>query len=214
MKKSILFASALLLTTLVLSGNEKYYENMGKTLQGFSTSRNVEDFQALANKFHIIAGVETEEWLPRYYEVQCYIMMTFVNGVTAEAKDQYLDQASPVLEELMEMAPDNAEVLTLQAFWNTSRLMVDPPSRSMNLQPLIAQSLGKALAIEPGHPRALFMRISNDMGTAAFFGSDTEPYCEQARELLANWDSYEPASPIHPSWGKRDVQRIVNRCGQ
>jgi hypothetical protein len=84
----------------------------------------------------------------------------------------------------------------------------------MNLQPLIAQTLGMALAIEPGHPRARFMRISNDMGTARFFGQDLAPYCKEASELLASWDAYEVASPIHPAWGKDEVEGIVNRCGQ
>ena len=214
MKKTILFTAAILMATLLTAGNEKYYENMGKTLAGFSGARSVEDFQELANKFLIIAGVEKDQWLPRYYEAYCYLLMTYVRGVTAENKDLYLDRAEPVMEELMKMAPQDPEVITLQAFWYTCRLVIDPPARSMSMQPLIAQSLGRALAIHPGHPRALFMKISNEMGTAAFFGRDTAPYCEQARELLASWDNYELPSPIHPAWGRSEVEGIVSRCGK
>ena len=214
MKKTILFTAAILMANLLMAGNEKYYEQMGLTMQGFSDCRSVEDFQELANHFHIIAGVEQEEWLPLYYEVYCYILMTYVEGIPAEEKDLYLDQAQPVLEEMMALAPEDPEALTLQAFWYTCRMVIDPASRSRRLQPLIARSLSTALAIEPGHPRALFMRIANDMGTAAFFGTDTEPYCEEARELLANWDAYKLPSPIHPGWGRGEVEGIVRRCGQ
>lgn len=214
MKKNILIASALLTASLLMAGNNTYYENMGKALRGFSSARSVADLQALANTFHIIADVEKEEWLPRYYEVQSYLLMTFVQGESAENRDRYLEQAKPLLEDLVEMKPKDPEVLTLQAFWYTCSLVVDPPSRSMSLQPLIAQSLSMALAIEPGHPRARFMRISNDMGTARFFGQDLAPYCKEASELLASWDSYKPASPIHPVWGKAEVEGIVARCGQ
>jgi hypothetical protein len=52
------------------------------------------------------------------------------------------------------------------------------------------------------------------MGTASYFGEDTGIYCDQARELLQNWDSYELKSPIHPNWGKEEVEGIVQRCGQ
>ena len=214
MKKASLVSSAIWMTGLLFAGNNTYYENMGKALQGFSECEHVADFQNLANQFHRIAQVEKEQWLPRYYEVQCYLLMTFVRGESAEMRDRYLEQARPVLDEILEMAPSDPEVLTLKAWWYTCSLVVDPPARSMSLQPQIAQSLATALSIEPGHPRAMFMRISNDMGTAAFFGNDLAPYCKQASELLASWDDYTPASPIHPSWGKEEVEGIVARCGQ
>ena len=37
---------------------------------------------------------------------------------------------------------------------------------------------------------------------------------QQARELLANWENYELPSPIHPGWGRSEVEGIVSRCGQ
>jgi hypothetical protein len=52
------------------------------------------------------------------------------------------------------------------------------------------------------------------MGTASYFGEDIAPYCEQAAELLQDWDAYELKSPIHPNWGKSDVEGIVRSCGE
>ena len=75
-------------------------------------------------------------------------------------------------------------------------------------------ALARALQIEPDNPRARFLQISNELGTATFFGSDTAPICEKARKLLETWDTYQLQSPIHPGWGKSETQGIVDSCGQ
>jgi hypothetical protein len=38
------------------------------------------------------------------------------------------------------------------------------------------------------------------------------PYCEEANSLLGSWDAFQPASAIHPTWGKDQVQEIVESC--
>jgi hypothetical protein len=174
----------------------------------------VEDFQDLANKFRVIANVEEEEWLPLYYEAQCYIMIGFMGGLSAEEKDAYLDKASAIIDNMKQMAPNEAEIKVLEAYYLTGSLLVNPPQRAMTTTPMIHSAIAKALAMETNNPRALFLRISNEMGTASYFGEDTGVYCAQARELLQNWDSYKLKSPIHPRWGKGDLEGIVLGCGQ
>lgn len=214
MKKITLILSAMLLTTLVWGGNEKYYKKMAESLQGFNTCTTVEDFQNLANRFQVIGNVETEEWLPLYYEAQCYILIGFMNQLSGEERDVYLENASSLVKRLKDKAPHEAEVEVLEAFYLTGSLLVNPPQRAMSTTPLIHSALARALAIEPNNPRAIFMRISNELGTARYFGSDTAPLCEEARILLDNWDKYERKSPIHPNWGKEDAEGIVRSCDQ
>ena len=214
MKKTTFFVCAMLMATLAFGGDEKYYQKMGEALKGFSTCTSVEDYQELANRFRVIANVETEEWLPLYYEAQCYIMISFMGALSAEEKDAYLEKASSIIDSMNQLAPHEAEIKVLEAFYLTGSLVVNPPQRAMNTTPLIHAAIAKALAMEPNNPRALFLRISNEMGTASYFGEDTDIYCTQARELLQNWDSYELKSPIHPNWGKEEVQGIVNGCAE
>jgi hypothetical protein len=214
MKKTALFIISMFITTLLMGGNEKYYKQMGETLNGFSTSTSVDDFQALANKFRVIANVEKEEWLPLYYEAQCYIMIGFMGDLSADERDTYLDKASSIIESMTELAPQEAEIHVLEAFYLTGYLVVNPPQRAMATTPLIHAAIARALDIEPNNPRAMFMRLSNEMGTAAYFGEDTGPFCVQATGLLQNWDAYELKSPIHPNWGKEEIEGIVNSCDQ
>jgi hypothetical protein len=43
-------------------------------------------------------------------------------------------------------------------------------------------------------------------------GQDPKSFCPQAKELLAAWDNYQLKSPIHPNWGKEQVEGIVKSC--
>ena len=213
MKKVSLILGTLLMVTLAWGQKEQYYAKMGESLQGFASCSTLEDYQDLANRFKVIGNVEQEEWLPLYYEAQCYILMSFSNQVEAIQRDSYLDKAARLVDQMSELAPEEAEVAVMSAFYHTAYLVVDPPQRAMSTSPMIHAAIGKALAIEPGNPRAIFLRISNEMGTASFFGDDTSIYCKEASALLSNWDNYQLKSPIYPSWGKEEVQGIVNSCG-
>jgi len=196
----------MLIAAAATGQNEKYYQKMGETLARFATSKSVEDFQNLANQFHVIASVETAEWLPLYYEAHCYIMMSFMDQQGNGARDGYLDRAETLIDQMAEIAPGEAEVYVMKAFYHTGRLVIDPPGRAMNTTPLINAAIAKALSIEPDNPRARFLLISN------YFGSDTAPICEKARQLLQSWDDYQLKSPIHPNWGRNETEGIVSGC--
>ena len=204
----------LLIAAAAMAQDEKYYQKMGETLARFGTSNSVEDFQNLANQFHVIAGVETAEWLPLYYEAHCYVLMSFMDQQENAVRDGYLDRAETLIDQMEEKAPDEAEVYVMKAFYHTGRLVIDPPGRAMNTTPLINAAIGKALSLDPDNPRARFLLISNELGTAQYFGSDTAPICEKARQLLQSWDDYKLKSPILPNWGRNDTEGIVTGCDQ
>lgn len=214
MKRTTLFFTALLFAAIAMGGNDTYHEKMKETIRLFPLCSTPEDYQDLANKFRVIARVETEEWLPIYYEAQCYILMSFTGQLENELRDSYLDKTSALIEKMLVLAPDEAEVYVMKSFYHTAYLLVDPPQRAMSTTPLIHEAIARALAIEKNNPRALFLRLSNEMGTASFFGEDTSPYCKQAEKLLQKWDDYKLKSPIFPNWGKEEVRGIVNSCGE
>ena len=204
MKKFILSIAAVLFSLVSNAQNAGYYQSMGETLPKYGACKSVADFQALGNKFEMIANVEKAEWLPLYYHAHCYILMSFIEQDGAK-KDKYLDVAEKSVKKLVEMAPTEAEVFVLQAFFYTGRLVVNPMERGQEYSGLSGQAIGKALSLDGSNPRAQLMKIQMDMGTAKFFGTDPKSFCAQAKDLLANWDKFKPKSPIYPNWGKDQV---------
>lgn len=214
MKKAVLFLVSVCISLSTMGADEKYYQKMGETLAGFNACNSIESYQGLANQFRTIANVETKEWLPLYYEAQCYILMSFMDNSGATNKDAWLDQAESSIKKMLELAPQESEVYALKSFYHTGRLVVNPPQRAQTTAPTIDAAINKSLSLDPNNPRAKYMRLSNEIGTANFFGNDTTPFCQDAKELLEKWDTYELKSPIHPSWGKAQVEEIVKGCGE
>lgn len=212
MKKVVLLLTAVSFVFTSMAGGPEFQQAMGKTLAGYTDCRTIEDFQGLANKFDRIANAEKTEWLPLYYHAHCYIIMSFMEQSDMLKKDEYLDVAETSMNKMTGIVPDESEVYALKAFMLTARLVVDPMTRGQEYGILSGQAVGKALGLNPNNPRAKYINISNEMGTAQFFGSDVSIYCDQAKELLENWDEYKPASPIHPNWGKDQVKGIVESC--
>jgi hypothetical protein len=213
MKTVTLIITAVIISATAFAGGIKYQKTMGQTLAGFAEAKTVEDYQELGNKFLRIAEAEKNEWLPYYYHAQCYILMSFDNGLKPEQKDEYLQVAQSSVDKLLELAPNESETYVMQGFLYTATLVVDPMTRGQKYSALSAQSVGRALGIEPENPRARYMQIANDMGTANFFGNDVGEICSRAQVLMDEWDDYKIKSRIHPQWGKSQLADVMKQCG-
>lgn len=211
--KAILISIACILTALTgMSQSRQFDGAMGEALGQYANCKSIDDFQALGNKFGLIANAEKTEWLPLYYQAHCYIIMSFMEPTDAAKKDSYLDVAEKSITRMIELAPRESEVFALQSMFYSARLVVSPMERGQKYSALSAQAVGMALGLESNNPRAKFIKLRNDMGSAQFFGKDPKEYCPQASELLASWDSYKLKSPLYPSWGKEQVAEIVAGC--
>jgi len=212
MKTTILSIAIILFTLTGKSQSKEFAAAMGEALSQYSNCKSVDDFQSLGNRFGLIANAEKTEWLPLYYHAHCYILMSFMDQTDAAKKDSYLDVAEQSFNKMIALAPDEAEVYALQSMFYSARLVVNPMERGQKYGALSAQAVGLALGIDSRNPRAKFIKLRNDMGSAQFFGKDPKEYCPLASELLASWDSFKVKSPIYPSWGKDQVAEIVTEC--
>ena len=113
------------------------------------------------------------------------------------------------IQEMMKIADDNVEVYALHAFHLMARLAVNPEERGQTYSMKTQVALGQGMAIDATNPRLRYVKLSTDMGTARFFGSDTSEYCDIALQLQTDWDQFEPASPLHPSWGKDLIDGLI-----
>ncbi len=212
MKTNLIAFSICLLTLNIGAEDTSYKEKMAEAIAQMHRSESLAELQQTANQFSVIARMNPEQWLPLYHEGYCYIIMNFVDESGPEAKEGYLDRAELAIEKMMELKPEEAEIHALHAFYLTGRLVVDPMNRGQSMAPMIAGAFGKALALDPENPRARYVKLSNEMGTARFFGSDITPYCREAKKILEEWDAYPVKSELHPDWGKDLVGELAASC--
>jgi hypothetical protein len=211
--KTTILAFVILLATLTAKSQSKEFESaMGDALAQFANCKSIADYQAAGNRFSLIANTEKTEWLPYYYHSFCYVLMSFMEPADVAKKDAYLDEAEKSITKMIELAPKESEVYALQSMFYSARLVVNPMERGQKYGMLSSQAVGKALGIDANNPRARFIKLQNDIGSAPFFGKDPKEFCPQASELLANWDAYKVKSPLYPSWGKEQTAEIVKGC--
>ena len=211
--KTILLTIVILLAGFAgKAQNQNFNAAMGEALGQYASCKSIDDYRAAGNRFGMIANAEKTEWLPLYYQANCYILMSFIEPTDAVKKDSYLDIAEKAINKMIELAPKESEVYALQSMLYSARLVISPMQRGQKYSALSAQAVGMALGLDSNNPRAKFLKLQNEMGSARFFGKDPKEFCPQASEILANWDNFKVKSPLYPSWGKNQVAEIVENC--
>jgi len=209
--KKLLFSLTIILISFSSTIAGDYEKAMMKNLEAMNKAQSVTDWQTIANSFARIADAEADKWMPKYYACYAYVIMSAIETDGAK-KDEYLDLGQSYLDPIAEAFPENSEIITLQGFLHTMRLVVDPPSRGPQYSGMAFQALNKGLELNPDNPRAMYMLAQMQYGSAQFFGSSTDEACNTLNTALEKFDSFEPESAIAPQWGKEQAIGLQTGC--
>jgi hypothetical protein len=210
MKTILLPMLALLfsLTVFAQSPNEKYVGFMKKNLELLDSARGVNDLQTAANNFERIALNEKSEWLPAYFAAYALIMKAYAITDMKEV-DPACDKADALIAMAEANAPENSEITTLKAMVLTARMRADG-SRGMTMGPKATQYCQQALQQLPaGNPRAMMQMAQMLYYTPAAFGGGTDAGISMLKKSVASFDGFEPASALHPNWGKAYAAKLL-----
>ena len=132
--KKYLLSFALDFVSLTAFAQTDYEKVMTEKVAKIETAKTAEDFQALANDFHRIAGKDENNWLPFYYAALANIQKGRV--LMQQGKTQDLDfiagQAEKYIGAASHVAPtDNAELHLLSKMAYSLKMMVNPQQRYM-----------------------------------------------------------------------------------
>ncbi|CCH51132.1 hypothetical protein BN8_00042 [Fibrisoma limi BUZ 3] len=194
--------------------SDQYKQAMTDALNKMKTQSEktpVPDMLAMANQFERIAGVETKEWLPRYYAGLMYVYLGFM-GKDETEKDKFLDQADTNLKAALAMAPDNDELAVLKAYIAQSRMVVDPTNRWQQYGPLFQAGLEKAKSLNPNNPRPYVLEGTSLMYTPVQFGGGADAACPVLKQAAEKFATFKPASDLHPMWGKEQIEPMLTKC--
>lgn len=194
MKNLLLLAIALISFTGI--SQTKYEQGMTKAFELWKAEQHWE----AANLFERIAQAEPDNWLPSFYVAQINVLYSFSEKDETKLTAQ-LQKAQDFLNDAKAISKDNAEILVVQAQLYTAWVVFDGAKYGMTYSPKIAQIYQEAYTIEPENPRVASGKVEWDLGTARFFGQDTDPFCEDLKKAVALYDTYEAKGPFHPNGG-------------
>lgn len=211
--KTLIFTIGLLFLGLTTQAqNPQYMKAMGKALTEMGKAQSAEDIQKVANTFDRIAAQAPTEYLPNYYAALNMIHQSFRTRGTAE-RDIILDGALERVKTAQGVSPGNDELEVLYGYAMMAKMVADPQTRGQQYSPIIMQSFGKAMGMDPTNPRAMAMMARMELGTAQFFGSEPTKACGMAQQSLELFASEKPEG-FEPSWGKEQAEEILQNCGE
>jgi hypothetical protein len=204
MKKMISVIAGLFMATAIFAQSEKYVKAMEALMPAVDTTRSEEGLIVLANSFERIASAEKTQWLPYYYAALCQVNVAngYFQTQQLDKIDPLMDKAEASLKKAEEMAANNSEVLLLKKMFNTGRMMADPMNRYMTYGTAATEALEKAKSVDPNNPRVYLMEGIDKFYTPEQFGGSKTEGKKLFEEAAKKFESFKPASTIHPNWGK------------
>ncbi len=197
----------VLLVCSTLSAQSQYETGMQKALDMWGEGKPTE----AAALFERIGSAEKNNWLPSYY-------VALVNTVEAfqpknkEKVPALLAKAQEAQDKAMMIAPDNAELLVIQAMIHTAWIVYDPMTNGMKLSGKVNELYAEAIKIAPDNPRVVFSKADFEIGSARYFGNDTAPMCAEIERSVELFATFKPETPFHPTWGLDRATQQLEQC--
>lgn len=205
MKKIII--AALILVTGFVQAQGKFEEGMGKAFSLWKEGKSKE----ASDMFERIAAAEKGSWLPNYYVAMVNATSSF-GTKDREQVTAMLNKAQEALDIEMVKDPNNPEILVMQALIYTGWVAFDPMTNGMKYSAKVMEMYGKALAIAPENPRAVFGKAEYEIGGAKFFGTDTKPMCAEIDRSIGLFEKFKPETPFSPKWGLDRALEAQKEC--
>ena len=204
--KTLIITTALLISSL-LTAQTSYEQGMGKSL-GLWGEGKAQEASALMER---IAAAEKSNWLPNYYVALINTTEAF-NPANKEKVPAMIIKAQNAIDNATLISPNNDEIMVVQAMLYTVVLLQDPMTNGVKYTGLVMEQYGKALAINPNNPRAVFSKAEFEIGSAKYWGTDTKPMCAQIEKSIQLFANFKPETPFSPKWGLDRAQEALKGC--
>lgn len=196
----------VLFVTSIASAQTKYEQGMQKAFELWGTNPT-----EASQLFERIAKAEPDNWLPPYYAAEVLIF----EGFSIKDKEKLtakLNKAQDLLNDATAISKDNPEIMVLQAMLHTVWVAFDGATYGMTLSGKIVSLYNQAEEIAPNNPRVVFNKAEWKMGSARYFGQDTQPICKEVERAIELFANFKPETPFHPNWGKERADEVLKSC--
>ena len=212
MKKLITLAAILTISIATFAQKEKYQAAMKKNLAAMDSAfKSQADLLTLANSFERIAITEKTEWLPYYYAAFCQVNAGFA-GQDKSKSDQLADKATELIKKADSLAPNNSEISCIKSMIASCHMMVNPQQRWMQYGQESNDNMDAAIKQDPTNPRPYFLRGQGLKFTPDAYGGGCSTAKPQFETAIEKFNSFKPASDIHPNWGRQPTEKLLADC--
>lgn len=209
MKHLFILTLSVFYTMSFAQGN--YEEAMKAGLDSMKNIKTLEDFTTCSNHFERVAMVETNEWLPLYYSAYCKVILAFKKQDVAE-KQKLLNSAEAQINAALKVAPEEAELYTLQGMLYQAIITIDPMANGQIYSQKATGAFDQAIRLDKENPRPYYLKAVSIMYTPEEYGGGMSVACPLFSEANDYFSKYQSRGEIYPDWGKEDCARYGTEC--
>ncbi len=207
MKSIVLFIAIAF--SIAGQAQSKYEQGMRKAFDLWEA----EKLDEASNLFERIATAEKDNWLPDYYVAQIQVLKSWDLKDEAVLKAQ-LDKAQEYVNNIKTKDGENVYALQMQSQIYTAWIAYDGMKYGMKYAGLVGQMYAKAVQMEPKNPMLVLSKAEWDMGSAKYFGTPLDPYCEDVRRAEKLFTTFKPETEFHPSYGVERIADVLKQCNK
>ena len=209
--KNLTLMFIVFLFAVSIKAQSQYQETMAESIAEIETAKTMDEYLDLSNRFLRIAEAEPKEWLPEYYASYCTVMQSFSIEDNKE-KDKLLNSAMEIINKAEAKSKDNTEILVLKAFVLQMQISIDPMTRGMKYGMEADRLITKAIELNPGNPRPYMLRAESQFYTPEQFGGGKAKAKVNFEKAIERYKTFVPESSIHPNWGKKEAEDMLEKC--
>ena len=143
-----------LIIALVSSAQSLFEKEMSNGLALWKAGKNTE---AVA-QFERLAATNKNNWLPGYYVSLIYTLEAFEEEDKTKMKTFRKGQKAQ--DEISQIAPDNPEIIVVQAMIYTAWIVYDPMTNGRLYYTDVMKIYEKAATIAPNNPRVVLTKLA------------------------------------------------------
>lgn len=207
MKKLLVVVSMFLFGAI---NAQKFEGAMEKGLMQFKDAKSPDEMLAASAFFERVADAEKDKWLPYYYAAQTQILGAWMNPKSD--KDKVAEKANELILKAELLSPNNSEIYCLKQMTAVMQLTVDPMSRWQTYGAIAAEAVAKAKAADASNPRPYMLEGQYLMNVPEAFGGGKAVAKKILEKSMSMFESFKPASPFHPNWGKDQATTALAAC--
>ena len=202
---------ALFVTGASFAQSEKYTKAMQTNISLMDSAKSADDMLALSATFERIADAEKTQWLPYYYAAFCETLYAYIKNDVAN-NDAYATKAEELIAKAEALEKNNSEISCIKSMAASLHMLVNPQQRWQQYGAAAQAEIDKAKAQDATNPRPYYLQGQNLRYTPEQFGGGCATAKPLLEEALKKFESFKPASSLHPNWGKARTQQLVDGC--
>jgi hypothetical protein len=207
MKKLFVVLAMFLFAT---TNAQKFEGAMEKGMMQFKDAKSPDDMLATSAFFERVADAEKDKWLPYYYAAQTQILAAWMNPKSD--KDKVAEKVNALILKAELLSPNNSEIYCLKQMTAVMQLTVDAMSRWQSYGAIAAEAIAKAKAADATNPRPYMLEGQYLMNVPEAFGGGKAVAKKILEKSLSMFETFKPASPFHPNWGKEQATSSLAAC--